>query len=309
MGCGRSAHNPRIVDTGVLVAAVRYAESAQSHPDQTCRPQLQALRRGRDRARQSGGLHRTEQLREDLGDAGAGPVGHRSQALEREALGEEHAGETAGRDGQPPGSRGDPDPGREPAVARDARAGRAEDRRSPDHEQRPHRSRRRGSHEGQALDVRTRVRLRERGVLLLPAAPSRRGQGPGSHAGSRRSGRHADCLSAADVGVGRRGDAARSGCRERADRRGANRRGAPQSLLPHSRAGARTMAGVGRSGSEPVRVRDQTAPVRGRARRDCDDLPGAAGHARSVLVRTGPAANPAPAGLHVCEPRRHPAAR
>ena len=56
---------------------------ASTHADEADHSQLQALRRGRDRARRPRGLRRSEQLGENLGLARARPVGHRRQAMGR----------------------------------------------------------------------------------------------------------------------------------------------------------------------------------------------------------------------------------
>ena len=62
----------------------------------------------------------------NLGHAGTGPLGYRTQALERETVGEEYAGEAPGGHRQPSRSDCRSRPGCQSPVARPARAGRAQ---------------------------------------------------------------------------------------------------------------------------------------------------------------------------------------
>ena len=90
--------------------------------DQADHPKFQALRERRYRTRESGGLHRSERFRQDFRHAGAGPLGHGPETLEREALRKIHAGEATRRHRQPQGCPGDSRSERRLSLARTAHA-------------------------------------------------------------------------------------------------------------------------------------------------------------------------------------------
>ncbi len=243
-----------------------FQQRAVTDVDQARHPQLQALRRGRDRApaaRWSSSVPTTRGRPRRCRRWRCG-----TSALKR--WNEKRAGKSTpekppGRDRQPARPRGDSRSERQPAVAGSACAGRADAstagprtgnvridlvrrRRDP----RP------------VLDVRDRVRLRERGVVLLPpVAAVRRRQG-GPHAGAGRGGARPHRLPAPDVGARRHRDAPGSGRGERPYRRGPDSRRAAEPLLPDCRRGAGALGRVGsttsRGCSGPSSTRRATSP-------------------------------------------------
>ena len=108
--------------------------------------------------------------------------------------------------------------------------------------QRARRGRRGRRRQRRRVVLRAGVRLRQRGVVLLPPAASRRG--PGRRSGwrcPRRPGAVESRLPPADVRPRGHRDAARSGRDRRARRRRTHRRGAAQPLPSHPRRTARRL--------------------------------------------------------------------